>query len=671
MLHPYIGAVIEQRLTRRELLQSALVATAAMPFSSWSAAAAGGGLDFAAIAGSREDRVILPAGYTYDVVIRWGDSLHAGVPDMEMADLHKGSLFEPRAAWRQLQQFGANCDAIQFFQLHAGGGSTRGVLCVNNEYTNHDLMFPGRDRDREQSHGTFLRRQIAQHPGIVAMTQAAHGISVVEVRRDKNTWRHDKASKYNRRITAYTAFAIKGPARGAAWMKTKADPTGTRASGTFGNCAGGRTPWGTYLSAEENVQDYFGNFAALYGDRGMDPAVVLAHQRWRMWSNTSPYGWELVDERFDAAVEPHEAFRFGWIVEVDPLDPDKIPVKRTALGRFAHEAASAIVAGSGQVAVYMGDDDKFEYVYKFVSHKRFDASRPQANADLLDEGILYAARFDADGTGEWLPLVYDRNGPLNDGTGFRNQAEVLIKARAAADVLGATMMDRPEDVEPNPLTGRVYIVCTRNESRTHDNRSGCYGHRRIDMGPNAANPRGENLWGHIIELTEDNDDHSARAFRWEVLLMAGDPGKGRLVSQPAALRPGEVTQAHSYYAGQSAAAPLSAFGAPDNIGFDAAGNLWIVTDGEQPNGNNNGCFACPTAGPGRGLLKQFMSGPVAAEICGCVFTPDNETLFLSVQHPGENGTVAQPSSHWPDGNGLPPRSSVIAIRKEDGGVVGT
>jgi hypothetical protein len=306
----------------------------------------------------------------------------------------------------------------------------------------------------------------------------------------------------------------------------------------------------------------------------------------------------------------------------------------------------------------MGDDDKFEYVYKFVSGQRFDAKQPRANTDLLDEGILYVARFEADGKGEWLPLVYHPDGPLNAAKGFRNQAEVLINARAAADVLGATMMDRPEDVEPNPLTGKVYIVCTRNESRTDTARSGSYGHRKIDLGPNVANPRGKNVWGHIIELTEQDDDHTATKFSWEVLLMGGEPAAQSTDHTDTSE---SIKPVHS----------VSAIGSPDNIGFDAAGNLWIVTDGPQPGNNNNGCFVCPTSGPERGLIKQFMSAPVDAEVCGCTFTPDNETLFLSIQHPGEGGTLNNLSSHWPDGGDAVPRSGVIAIRKQGGGVIGS
>jgi uncharacterized protein len=670
MTNPYIGSVIEQRLNRRELLQSALLVAAAVPFTSWSSEPATTGLSFNGISGSKKDAVILPAGYTHDVVIRWGDSLSPATPDMDTTGIPKGSLFASGSAQQQLRQFGSNCDAIQYFQINADGGNTSGVLCVNHEYTTDWLMYPGR-KPVFGGDPQHVRDLIRQYPGIVAMSKAAHGISVVEVQQVRNRWGYNKTSTYNRRISAETPFEIMGPARGYAWMKTRADPTGTRVQGTFANCAGGRTPWGTYLSAEENIQDYFGNFATLNAHPNVPVAIKLAHRRWRMWSNLSPYGWDAMDQRFDAGTEPNEAFRFGWIVEVDPLDPQKTPVKRTALGRFAHESASPMVAANGQLAVYMGDDDKFEYVYKFISNKRFDAQQPQANANLLDDGTLHVGRFDANGSGEWLPLVFDPKGPLNESNGFRNQAEVLINTRAAADLLGATMMDRPEDVEPHPHTGKVYIVCTRNESRTDASRPGRYGNREIDLGPNAANSRGNNLWGHIIELSEAGDDHTARRFHWEVLLMGGDPANGRLLSQAAELKPGTLSDKNSYYAGQSNAKNLSAIGSPDNIGFDAAGNLWVVTDGDQPDGRNNGCYACATTGADRGMVRQFLSGPVGAEICGCVFTPDSGTLFLGVQHPGETGTVGRPTSHWPDGSDSMPRSSVIAVRKEGGGMVGT
>jgi secreted PhoX family phosphatase len=661
--------LLAQRLTRRELLQAgaALAPLAAGAPTLLGAANAladsGNALGFKPIQGSTADQIVLPPGYSYDVIVRWGESLWSDVRDLDAAKLPSGCLFEPGVAQQQERWFGQNCDAIHFFPLGARGD--RGLLCVNNEYTDDALMFAG--------HPGFLgavrgeaREYVRKNPALVSVAQAAQGVSVIEIVHERGRWKMLKDSRYNRRITAQTPIDIGGPARGASLLRTKQDPQGVRVLGTLGNCAAGETPWGTYLTTEENIQDYFGNLTDLKARRDVDPFVVDAHSRFRMWSVHSLYGWEVVDPRFDLPQTPNEPFRFGWIVEIDPHDPARMPVKRTALGRFAHEAASPIVAPDGRVAVYMGDDDKFEYVYKFVSSRRYDAKNRAANRDLLDHGTLYAARFDASGRGQWLPLVFDPKGPLNAAAGFRDQADVLIKARAAANLLGATPMDRPEDVEPNPVTGRIYFSCTRNEQRTVEAKRGMYAGREVDLGPDAANPRGANQYGHIIEMREAGDDHTALEFSWEVFLLAGDPAGGRHLTD---LR--NVQTDSTYYAGYANVADLSPIGSPDNVGFDNAGNLWIVTDGRQPRGTNDGCWVCPTTGPARGRLQQFLSGPVGAEICGCQFTPDNRTLFLSIQHPGENGTVLEPTSHWPDGPGTQPRSSVIAIRRDDGGVIGT
>ncbi|MCS6947082.1 MAG: DUF839 domain-containing protein, partial [Steroidobacteraceae bacterium] len=309
--------------------------------------------------------------------------------------------------------------------------------------------------------------------------------------------------------------------------------------------------------------------------------------------------------------------------------------KLTALGRFSHEAATTALAADGRVVVYMGDDDKFEYVYKFVSRERFDPARPERNARLLDDGVLFAARFDADGSGRWLPLVYDPQGPLSERNGFRSQGDVCLQARAAADLLGATPMDRPEDVQPNPVNGRVYIACTKNPDRAHGARRGMSLGREIDLGVDAANPRGENHFGHVIELLEAGADAAATEFEWNVLLLAGG-GVGNDVA------------------------------CPDNLGYDPLGRLWIVTDTDDPSLPNNGCFVVDTAGPMRGVPRQMLSGPVGAEICGCELTPDGTTLFLCIQHPGEGGSVDAPISHWPDGGTAPPRSALIALRRDDG-----
>jgi len=665
--------LLQQRLTRRTFLEASaaiapiVVGAGALLRAGSAYADAPRPLGFKPIAASKADQLILPPGYTYDIVARWGDSMFSKVPDLDASKLRDGVLFEPQAATLQRSRFGQNCDAIHYFALDAKG--QRGILCVNNEYTDEALMYPGHPGFRGAVRGEG-RSYVRKHPETVNVSIAATGVSVIEVSRERGRWQMLKDSRFNRRITADTPMDISGPARGAELMRTHADPDGVRVLGTFGNCAGGQTPWGTYLTAEENIQDYFGNLDELHARRDVDRHIVDAHRFWRMWKTHSLYGWENVHSRFDLAQEPREAFRFGWIVEIDPADPRRAPVKRTALGRFAHEGARPVIAPDGRIAVYMGDDDKFEYVYKFISTAKFDPKDKTANRDLLDAGTLHVARFDASGEGHWLPLVYDPKGPLNAAAGFRNQAEVLIKARAAAHLLGATPMDRPEDIEASPTSGRIYIACTRNDSRTADSVVKPFSGREVELGPNAANPRSNNSYGHIIELCEAGDDHTSTTFRWEVFILAGNPIRGRLITDLADLQPGKVNRDDTYFAGYSKAADLSAIGSPDNLGFDAAGNLWIVTDGTQPQEMNDGCWVCPTAGPDRGKLQQFMSGPSGAEICGVEFTPDNETLFFSIQHPGENGTVDAPISHWPDGGNTQPRSSVIAVRKDGGGKVG-
>jgi secreted PhoX family phosphatase len=460
---------------------------------------------------------------------------------------------------------------------------------------------------------------------------------------------------------------ITGPARGHPLMRTNADPAGVRVLGTFANCSAGKTPWGTYLTSEENIDDYFAGGRTLR-EQGTDPAVREGNRRFPLREN-SFYGWDHQDPRFHMAHEPQEPFRFGWMVEIDPHDPASVPRKRTALGRMQHEGANTIVGRTGHVAAYMGDDEKFEYIYKFVTRDRFDPKNPAANRDLLDNGTLYVARFDADGTGKWLPLVQDEKGPLNSHAGFASQGDVVIKARAAADLLGATPMDRPEDVEPSPVTGHIYIACTKSEDRASAEGVDQWSGRDVEVGVNAANPRPDNRSGHIIEIREAGDDATATSFEWNVFLLAGNPAEGRFIVDAAELAPGTLTSRDTYYAGYANRAEVSEIHCPDNLGIDPSGRLWIVSDSDTHGNPNNGCFVVPTEGPERGRLRQLASGPVGCEVCGCEFTPDGRTLFLSIQHPGEGGNIENPRSHWPDGNGLPARSTLLAIEREDGGTV--
>ena len=375
--------------------------------------------------------------------------------------------------------------------------------------------------------------------------QAAVGLSVVELTRDAR-WGYVRGSRYNRRITAHTAMEIAGPGARPRALNPRGEAV-PLAFGTLGNCAAGTTPWRTYVTAEENVDDYFGNGAAAK----LDAATELAHRRFGFRQRDSAYRWEYADPRFDAAVNPAESLKFGWIVELDPFDPASRPKKRTALGRFKHECATTVLARDGRAVVYMGDDQQFEYFYKFVSRGRFDPERPEANRDLLDDGTLYVARFDDDGRGEWLPLVHGAQRELTPERGFASQGDVVLRCREAADRLGATPLDRPEDVAVNPRTGNVYFRCTQNLGR--DEGVVEVGGRTLDTRTDRASPRAPNTAGHIIELIEQSADAAATSFNWEIFLLAGAPSTQRLV---AALPPEHA---------ESLAAELTYFGGATDV----------------------------------------------------------------------------------------------------------
>lgn len=623
-----IYRIVESRIHRRSLMKAglgAVLGAAAVRFGAEpaqaapvpAAASAGRpGLRFQAIRSSVADRIQVPAGYKHQVVIAWGDAL-----DREGV----GWAQDRQSGKAQAHQFGYNNDFLGYMPLPFGSSnSSHGLLVANHEYVNPEIMFPA-----------YTKEGITAEQ--VSICKEAVGMAVVELKQNKaGDWEVVAGSRFNKRFTCETPFDVAGPARGHDWMKTKASPDGTKSMGTCSNCAAGKTPWGTVLSGEENFQDNFANALA-----ETDPAKVRSHKRYGISDKASEYGWELHDPRFDVGKEPNECFHFGWVVEIDPYDPSWTPKKRTTLGRFRHEAATTHVTKKGRVVMYSGCDGRFEYVYKFVCAKPFNRRDRLANRDILDEGVLYAARFNEDGTGEWLPLVFGQ-GPLTAANGFNSQGDVVINARIAADLLGATKMDRPEDIEVNPVNEKVYIVCTNNTDRGKDGRPG----------PDKANPRSENRHGHIIELIEQGNDHAASAFAWELFLVCGDPSDDS-----------------TFFAGydKSLVAPVSC---PDNITFDHDGNLWIATDGQPRSlAINDGLYAVPVEGPERGRVKQFMSIVKAAELCGPELTPDGATLFAAVQHPGEGSTYEKPSTSWPGHSGIP-RPAVIAVTRSDGGRIG-
>jgi secreted PhoX family phosphatase len=548
-------------------------------------------------------------GYKVATVIAWGDPLAPGIPGLDPSY---------QTAERQRHQFGYNADGLWFFPLPIGSrNSNAGVIAANHEFTSPELMFP-----------TYDPRAPTKEQ--VDVEIAAHGLAFVEIRQNRDgDWEYERASAYNRRVTGETIMQITGPAAGHELLRTSADGIGALVHGTLNNCSAGGTPWGTILTCEENFHQYFSN---LIGVPDADPRKEI-HRRYGLPEGASERGWERYYDRFDTSKEPNEPFRFGWVVEIDPYDPFSQPRKRTALGRFCHEAATVKVAADNRVALYMGDDAPFEHAYKFVTTGTYNAANRTANSRLLDDGVLYAARFADDGTGEWLPLVFGQ-GPLTARNGFHSQGDVLIDTRRAADLLGATKMDRPEDIEPNPANGKIYAVMTNNRQRTE-----------ADI--EAANPRANNVHGHILEISENGSDAAATRFRWEIFLLCGNP----------------ASSSDGMYAAGFDVSGVSAISTPDNIAFDSNGNLWIATDGQTNTlGLNDGVYVVPTGGTERGRVRQVLSGVPGAEVSGLAFTPNDETLFVSIQHPGEGSTYADPTSFWPDGH-TPPRPGVVALTR--------
>ncbi len=616
---------------RRQLLQRSFGVAAGSLFAPWLAGCAAAGatatgapkLGFKSVPPSTADAFTVPEGYVAQALMAWGEPVGlAG--EMPAWKDDAGNTAAEQAA-----QMGMHHDGIHFYALD--GSSSRGLLAMNHEYTDDGLL-----------HTDGMKTWSAEK---VRKAQAAHGISVSEVELKGGLWQPVRPSRYARRLTANSPFSVGGPAAGHVLMRTAADPAGRTVLGTINNCASGRTPWGTYLSGEENWAGYFAGGAELTADQ----------RRWALRERTA-YRWPEHDERFDARKHPNEFHRFGWVVEVDPMDPTSTPVKRTAIGRAAHEGAWVAVTKDGRAVVYSGEDARFEYIYKFVSRDRIASAGPgktaaQANRELLDHGTLYVARFDADGSGRWLPLVHGQ-GPLLAANGFADQGEVVIKARQASDRCGATKMDRPEWLAIDPASGEVYCTLTNNSSRGQASFPGL----------DAANPRADNVMGNIIRWQEERD-FDATSFRWNHFVLAGDPANER--AEAKGNIKGDI------------------FACPDLVAFDARGVLWIGTDmgpaamnkGEMLRIGNNQLLACDVR---TGEVRRFLTGPVNCELTGCTMTPDGATMFVNVQHPGEtpsersNPDEPRRFSNWPDRRpGGRPRSATVAIRKRDGGVIGT
>jgi len=616
-------------LDRRIFLQSGAAAVVALLHRSGAGAAssAPGGqavLGFTGVPASLRDAVVLPPEYEWQLLYPWGTPTGtAGQPMPAFAPDGRNSADE------QALQAGMHHDGMHFFPLAT---PDRALLVMNHEYTDEQLL-----------HADGIKEW---NDGKVRKSLHAMGVSVIEIQWTREGWRQVRPSPFARRVHGRTPMRIAGPAAGTPLMRTAANPAGDEVLGTFANCAMGVTPWGTYLTCEENFHGYFG------GPKEAAKDMTPAQRRYGTVPGSQWVEYWRFEERFDLSRHPNEPHRFGWVVEIDPFDPSAKPVKRTALGRKRQESATCTLARDGRVVVYMGDDARFEYIYKFVSQGKVSAGGGSAaNSRLLDEGTLYVARFDADGRGQWLELVHGRNG-LDAGNGFPGQAEVLIHARLAGDVVGGTRMDRPEWIAVHPQTGEVYVTLTNNSQRGNLGKPA----------PDAANPRADNAFGGILRWREDDADAGSAGFAWDHFALAGDPAQ-------------EGSGAR-YPSGNA-----DIFGSPDGLHFDSGGLLWIQTDmsgqliGKPPHaslGNNQ--MLC--ADPATGRIKRFLTAPNGSEVTGCVVTPDRRTLFVNIQHPGESRDDgnATPNSAWPDGTvpgSARPRSATLAIRRRDGGIVGT
>lgn len=534
--------------------------------------------------------------YEWQVLIPWGEPLQP----------HGPSFSWPPNSFQQEQQIGIGHDGMTYFPItnkdndddynkkhrsHRAGNS-HGVIAINHEF--------GRNTH-------VLGKSAPESLEDVLTSQHAHGVSIVEVKNCGGTWMRVESEK-NRRIHVNTPVEFSGPVAGHALLETAA---GNSPAGTVNNCSNGETPWGTYLTCEENFNGYFGATGAW--------TATEEQQRYGFLSGGFGYGWENYDPRFDLSNSDYnnEENRFGWVVEIDPMVPYKAPVKRTALGRIKHEGAAVTVGKGGRLVVYMGDDQRFDYIYKFVSADNWKRMRRQGKSP-LDEGKLYVAKFNDNNTGEWLELTI--NNPALAAR-FNDQAEVLTYARIAADILGATPMDRPEwtTVAPN---GDVYCTLTNNSKRTV---------------ADAANPMAPNADGHIIKW-HDSKKHTGTSFEWDIFIIAKDT---------------HGTE--------------DTFSDPDGIWADPDGRLFIQTDGGQKDGLNNQMLVADTL---TGELRRLFTGVTKDEITGIAVTPDRRTMFINTQHPG-NGDPSLTNFPAPTDGITIPRDATFVITKKDGGIIGS
>ncbi len=699
----HMNDLLNIRLSRRQTLKGGVGVTATALLGGLGLTACGGtdtaaalALGFAAVAKNKNDIVTVPEGYQISVLHALGDPMHYGDASWQNNGSETADSYNRR--------IGDGHDGMYYFGLTEDGKydanrSDRGLLCVNHEYVVQPYGL----------HPSGMTAGTTRLASEVEKEIYAHGVSVVEVKRGTSMdMSMVRGSKYNRRITSATEMLFSGPAKGNDLLKTKFSTDGTKTRGTNNNCANGYTPWGTYLTCEENWLNVVGRAA---GDNALRTAKdVVSLNRYGLPENRkSPYLWDTAgtDDLFArwsssvvgaTAADDYRntANNFGWVVEIDPFNNTSVPVKRTALGRFNHEGAWPAPAVVGQpIVIYQGDDARNEYIYKFVSKALWSASDVNgglaAGAKYLDEGTLYVAKFSADGTGTWLELTHGKNGidSSNATYAFANQGDVLINARLAADFLGATKMDRPEWGAVNPLNGEAYMTLTNNSNRIDPTATPT----GVQLKPDAANPRyysdtytnadsttktnKGNPHGHIIRWKEDAGSVAATKFAWDIYLFAAE----------------QTSAANINLSGLTA---VNDFSSPDGLYFDPRGMLWIQTDdgaytdvtncmmlaavpGKVGDGGKatavGGTETIKGANATENTVRRFLVGPKDCEITGVAVTPDGKTMFCNVQHPGENGSLTSPTSAWPDsqttsGSTKRPRSATFIVTRKDGGAIG-
>lgn len=613
--------VVERAISRRGFLSGVLafgsgaaVMGAGMLKGTTAMAQPASRFPFTPIAAQTDGTIHVPEGYSWKTLVRWGDPIFSDADGAYDSAAGVSGEFADRV-------MGENTDGMELFNVDG-----REILVVNSEYTNNKTNLPHRE---DGLPGSLDDVRILQH---------LQGVTVMELTQNADGWSVVVDSPYNRRIHHNTPMVFSGPAAGHDLLKTKADPTGMTSLGTFNNCGSGRTPWGTYLTCEENFNGYFGATS----DVSADEMVMDGFKRYGVSTkvDSGRYNYHGFDARFDIATNPNEPHRAGYIVEIDPANPEMTPIKHTALGRFKHENAAYAIAADGHVVVYMGDDERGEFMYRWVSNDVYvpgeDTSR------LLVDGTLSVAVFEDDMSGRWLPLTPSTTG--------MDAAHIAAFTRMAASKVGATTMDRPEWIAVHPNASEAYCCLTNNSRRGVLNDDGTV---RTNAGgdpmtTNAVNPRETNRYGQIVRWRPEGGDHGADVFSWDLYVMAGNP----------------TVHTEGPNAGSANINAGNLFNSPDGMQIDSTGLIWIQTDGDDDNegdfagmGNNQMLAGDPVTG----RIERFLTGPNGCEVTGLTWSSDRRTMFVGIQHPGSN---------WPDGEGNLPRSAVITVARDDGDLIG-